>query len=344
MNHENSIEIKEAKPYATSSVLVHSTTLIQRNITNNHLVSEQKIISPSYNNNEDNMFKLLLAGDVMVACGVTFGISPFMVVIDKAIVQRAAGTHTILRSGMESFSSMIRNPYRTVKSPTFLLMWTVYAATYTTVNCCKTILEHREQFKEAEESEKISSLSSSGNNDNKANMSVFLGTTVINSASSMWKDRYFAMQFGVAKAANAAKVPLITYGLWGMRDCMVIGSSFILPDIVSSILQRQTDLNHDTALRISQFTCPVVSQLIITPVQVLGLDFYNRPLASPLDRIRFQFANYTSIVAARISRIAPAYGIGGIGNTYLRNRWGKHCQQQQENTTTTATIQSYLTT
>ena len=73
-----------------------------------------------------------LAGDVIVACGVTLGIAPFMSVIDKSIVQRAAGTHTIAQSCLESVTTMVRNPINFVKSPMFLMMWGVYAATYTT--------------------------------------------------------------------------------------------------------------------------------------------------------------------------------------------------------------------
>ena len=40
-----------------------------------------------------------------------------------------------------------------------------------------------------------------------------------------------------------------------------------------------------------------------------------------LERLRLQSSRFVSIVGARISRIAPAYGIGGIGNTYFRDYW-----------------------
>ncbi len=73
-----------------------------------------------------------LAGDVVVACGITFGIAPVMSVIDKSIVQRAAGTHTVSSSIASSLATMVQNPVAFVKSPAFLMMWGVYAATYTT--------------------------------------------------------------------------------------------------------------------------------------------------------------------------------------------------------------------
>jgi len=50
-----------------------------------------------------------------------------------------------------------------------------------------------------------------------------------------------------------------------------------------------------------------------------------------MERLKFQCANYSSIVAARVSRIAPAYGIGGIGNTYLREEWREYLLQNELN-------------
>ena len=93
-----------------------------------------------------------------------------------------------------------------------------------------------------------------------AQFGVFAATTAINSSSTMLKDKFYAKHFGTASAA--LKVPMITYGLWGLRDCMVIGSSFILPDIMSGILQEHSGLDSESALRISQFACPVVTQFV----------------------------------------------------------------------------------
>jgi hypothetical protein len=258
-----------------------------------------------------------LIGDVIVACGVTLGIAPFMSVIDKSIVQRAAATHTIVQSCAQSITAMIRNPVEFVKSPMFLMMWGVYAATYTTANSLKTILEYQDNQK--------SDNMCSDSMPRIGTFSVFALTTSVNSTSTMYKDRFYARHFGTTK--TAAKMPLITYGLWGARDCMVIGSSFILPGHMSDILERNTNLDRVTSLQISQLTCPVLTQLVAGPTQLLGLDFYNRPLtdlsyrAAIVERMRFQYSNFTSIVGARIARIAPAYGIGGVCNTHFRDKW-----------------------
>ena len=79
-----------------------------------------------------NLLVAKLIGDIGVACGITFCIAPCISIIDKSVVQRAAGTHTVLQSCAQSMKEMIRNPRNFVKSPMFLMMWGVYASTYIT--------------------------------------------------------------------------------------------------------------------------------------------------------------------------------------------------------------------
>lgn len=266
-----------------------------------------------------------LAGDVLVACTVTFAVSPFLTVIDKAIVQKAAGTHSVLQSSFESIVNIARNPGSYVRSPMFLMMWGVYASTYCTANCLKTIMEHEDHKKESDQK----------TSNEVGKFGVFAATTAVNSASSMVKDKFYARHFGSSTAASI--VPKATYCLWGLRDCMVIGSSFILPDIFSSILAENTDMDRAAALKVSQLACPVAAQFVATPVQLLALDIYNRPLRKlslgevVTERLRFQTNNFASIVGARISRIFPAYGIGGIGNTYLRDKWRDQLLRKEMN-------------
>mmetsp|Transcript_30189 Transcript_30189/g.45738 ORF Transcript_30189/g.45738 Transcript_30189/m.45738 type:complete len:271 (-) Transcript_30189:2089-2901(-) len=223
-----------------------------------HSLNRQRTRTPALTSTRDSTLSsdlsLKITGDVGVAAGVTFAVSPFIVAIDKAVVQKAAGTHTISRSIVQSMTNMVRNPLSFVKSPTFLMMWGVYGATYMTANCCKTFIEHRGGI--GDNQTKLSPTSDSS----RAKFGVFVGTTAVNSAASMMKDKFYATKFGASSAP--AKVPLITYGLWGLRDCMVIGSSFILPDIVSGVVEKEFDVKKATALQISQFICPLATQAV----------------------------------------------------------------------------------
>lgn len=281
-----------------------------------------------------------LTGDVVVAFGLTFTLSPFLTVIDKAIVQTAAGSGSIVQSSLSSMTKMAANPVAYFKSPMFLLMWGVYASTYTTANCLKTITEHRDHFHVNQRDSRTTTTSTNTTKNNitsETKFGIFAATTVINSSMSLLKDRYYASHFGkAASTSKVLKIPKITYGLWGLRDCMVIGSSFILPDIMTDVLSNHTDLDKTTAKTLSQFSCPILAQTVTGPVQLLGLDIYNRPLPNSsakevfMERCRFQYNNFRSIVSARICRIAPAYGIGGVGNTYFRDMWREKLLRKEQ--------------
>lgn len=269
-----------------------------------------------------------LLGDVVVGTGVTLAVTPFLTVVDKAIVQHAAGTHSLLSSGFETIKTMLRDPVAYAKSPTFLLMWAVYASTYSTANSLKTITEHREYYKSASDTE-----ASRTTSDSQSKLTVFFGTASVNSACSLMKDQAYARMFGTTGAAT--KMPMITYGLWASRDAMVVGSSFILPDMLTKKLVEEHGMDTLEAKRFSQMSLPVATQFLAGPVQLLGLDFYNRPLANLtfgeafVDRTKFLMRGFVSVVSARIARIAPGYGIGGVLNSEYRDAWRDHLIQKE---------------
>lgn len=271
-----------------------------------------------------------------MAVTVTFGMAPFISVVDKAIIERASRNKPLMKSGAESISSICRNPTGFIKSPMFLMMWGVYAVTYATANSLKTLAEHHEHTTATRTSTRFEDNQSQNDINNRQDckndavsrsaIGVFLGTTLVNTTSSMFKDRAYASMFGASGASN---MPMITYGLWASRDFMVIGSSFLLPDIMSKkILESDViEIEPSRAKQISQIVCPIATQLVATPIQLLGLDFYNRPLShinvgqAAWDRTIFVARGYASVLSARIARIAPAYGIGGVFNTQYRDMW-----------------------
>lgn len=208
-------------------------------------------------------------------------------------------------------------------------MWVTYAATYSTANSLKTIVEHREYYNSDVDPYTTGDSSSA----NRNRVTVFLGTSIVNSGASLLKDRAYAKMFGTTGAA--ASVPLVSLGLWATRDFMVVGSSFVLPDILSKHLQDEYNMHKGDAQKLSQLTLPVITQFLVGPIQLLGLDFYNRPLVNVpfrvalMDRTQFLIQGFTSVVSARIIRIAPGYGIGGVLNTNLRDSWRDHLIEKE---------------
>jgi len=286
----------------------------------------------SYSTND---FFLLqkLGGDVLCAATVTAVAAPFLTIVDKALVERAAGAKSVLGSAQESLTFMLRHPVRYLKSPTFLWMWATYAATYSAANSLQTVTEYRQAVR----------------NQSTSCTAVFLGTTATNSTASMLKDRAYARLFGTQHHPNVMtnnhSVPKLSYAVWVARDFTVIGSSFILPDRVAPLLQTTLGCSASTAAQVAQVTTPVVAQVVAGPLHVLGLDFYNRPgttfrdaggwkrtalMHGIVDRSRFVLSCFSEVVAARIVRIVPGYGIAGIWNKSLRTKWREQVQHQNQ--------------
>jgi hypothetical protein len=263
-----------------------------------------------------------LLGDVGIAAGVTFGIAPFLAIVDKAIVESANGSKTLVRSGMDSIRGIVQNPVHYFKSPTFLLMWGVYAATYSAANSLKTATEHYEYKRSA------SPRRASPTPTDVSKVTVFLGTTLVNSSSALLKDQAYAKMFG--SNSTALSVPRLSYACWIARDFAVIGSSFILPDLVSGYVARTWEIDERSAKSASQIALPVLTQFIAGPLHHLGLDLYNRNLSekswtdAAIDRSKSLYRGFVPVVVARIARIIPGYSIGGVLNTNLRDGWREH--------------------
>jgi hypothetical protein len=276
-----------------------------------------------------------LVGDVAVAFAVTFAVSPFLTVVDKAIVESANGTKHILESARYSVRTVIQTPLQYVRSPTFLWMWAVYSATYTTANSFKTLEEHQSYLATRNDE-------GSSGGIQLGKMGIFFGTTFVNSSAAILKDRAYARMFSTAVTTNTSSTPKVfpktTYAMWMMRDLSVIGSSFILPELVSNHLVESYGFDAARSQSFCQLTLPVAAQFVAGPFHFLGLDFYNRQyhtLAAPMsftekarDRFRALYHGIGPVVVARIARIAPGYGIGGVWNTKLRTAWRENLVQQ----------------
>lgn len=69
----------------------------------------------------------------------------------------------------------------------------------------------------------------------------------------------------------------------------------------------------------AQFMAPAAMQIVSTPLHLLGLDLYNRnervPFGERLNKIRVDWLKST---LARMARIIPAFGVGGVVNTRVR--------------------------
>jgi len=128
---------------------------------------------------------------------------------------------------------------------------------------------------------------------------------------------------GIGHLIPRRRVPFTSNALYMMRDTTTIFSSFNLPSIVSHKIYTGFQVDHHTADIIAQLITPCTVQFMTSPLQLLGMDLYNRPTGEKniiTYKMRWEFIKkeYLGTSLARVSRIFPAYGIGGVLNKYLR--------------------------
>lgn len=200
----------------------------------------------------------------------------------------------------ENLKLFLTRPHNFLALREFRLIFGVYTATYASANSTDTICKKLE----------VSPIAP-----------VFLATTAVNMTSCIWKDKEFTRMFGVVAAKS---VPKWTYLLFAVRDSLTILASFTMVPFVGKMYEeRDIHVPSMTPMQTSQLTCPMAVQLISTPLHLIGLDLYNRPVESNASRMSFVVREYLKSTGARMARILPAFGVGGVGNTYFRGKYKK---------------------
>lgn len=146
----------------------------------------------------------------------------------------------------------------------------------------------------------------------------------------MYKDSQFAKMFG-KPGASAAAIPKISYALFACRDSLTIFASFNLPAIIAPRLAELPPTVKDKFSRIlstesgrtntAQFLTPAAMQIFSTPLHLLGLDLYNRQGKLGFGERALQITkNWAVCSFARMGRIVPAFGVGGVVNSQMRGK------------------------
>lgn len=233
--------------------------------------------------------------DLTAAAASSFAVSPFITIVDRAIAENASGKRTLAHGVKQLTLSFLQHPLRFCKSREFMWIFGLYSATYATANTFDSMYEWKEK---------------------DGSMPKLAATTAVNMTTVIAKDLAFARMFGVVKPHP---VPLATIGLFAIRDGMTVVSCFHAPAHISEKL-RSYGVNENTTRAIAQIGAPVAVQIFSTPLHLLGLDLYNHPVADRAARFQFVRREHFRSSIARIARVGPAFGLGGIGNSSIRTR------------------------
>ena len=206
-----------------------------------------------------------------------------------------------------SLSALLFKPHHFLTSKPFALIFMLYSGTYITANTLDT-------FKSTTAGRQASATTSGP--------SKFLATSTANLSLCLYKDSQFTKLFGTV---SPRPVPPITYGLFALRDCLTIFASFNLPPLIApSLPLSEAAEKYVSRATTAQFLAPAAIQLISTPFHLLGLDFYNRNGGTTIkERWAVVKKNWMTSSFARMCRIVPAFGVGGVVNGNLRTKFMK---------------------
>jgi hypothetical protein len=247
---------------------------------------------------------LRLCADVASAATAAALVAPVITAIDKAIIENASGRQTLGRSLRDSLATFALRPHHFLFSKPFALIFMLYGGTYITANTLDTCASTMKG--------KSASITTSG-------PAKFVATSSANLSLCLYKDSRFAKLFGVA-TSSPRPIPGPSYALFAVRDCLTVFASFNVPPLIAPLLPLSEGMQkHVSAASAAQFLAPAAVQLISTPLHLLGLDLYNRDgTLGAKDRWARVRRDWLKSSFARMARIVPAFGVGGVVNTRVR--------------------------
>ncbi|KAF1344123.1 hypothetical protein BDV97DRAFT_373664 [Delphinella strobiligena] len=248
---------------------------------------------------------LRLAADGAAAATAGVLVAPVITMIDKAIIENASGRNKLVPSLQASLKTLALRPHGFFLSRPFALIFMLYTGTYLTANTLDTV---------------TSTLRNNPATTTTAGPNKFVATSATNLSLCLYKDSQFTRLFGAA-SSSPRPVGLPSYALFAARDCMTIFASFNLPPLIAPYLPLSPAVEtHVSRISTAQFVAPAALQLLSTPLHLLGLDLYNRNAKLSLkDRARVIRKNWLGSAIARMGRIVPAFGVGGVVNAKTRD-------------------------
>ncbi|KAL3460494.1 Cys/Met metabolism PLP-dependent enzyme-domain-containing protein [Aspergillus heterothallicus] len=277
-----------------------------------------------------NRLAARFGADIVSAAAAGALTCPVITVIDRAIIEKAAKGIPIRQTITSATRSILSKPSGFFLSTPFLLIYTLYTSTYLTANAIDTV---------------TSTLRDKPFSAVFAGPAKFLTTTAVNMGICVYKDARFARIFGAKNpppaptatssagstgstpaschpsGTGALKVPRVSYALFCMRDSITIFASFNVPSLIAPSIPDTIASTPSMKAAIAQFSCPALMQFASTPMHLLGLDLYNRQPPGGLgwrERVARIRRDYVPSCFARMGKIVPAYGVGGVVNVRLR--------------------------
>ena len=221
------------------------------------------------------------------------------------MTESAAGKRGLWQSFFGTLRDIGARPGGFVASPAFRWLWLVYGGTYFVASASESTL---------------ALLPKGGVSKEAGGLGKWVATSSYNTGSSLVKDAAFARMYGgAAGAAAGAAIPAGAYGAWLTRDFLSMAVFFTLPPLLAPAVGRVTG-STESGYVAAQVGLPLAFQAFVTPLHLLGLDMFNRPDRTLVQRAALIRREYLPSTSIRMLRMAPPYSIGTIGLRKLRTQ------------------------
>ncbi|KAI9095134.1 hypothetical protein DFS34DRAFT_187196 [Phlyctochytrium arcticum] len=258
---------------------------------------DHAVFHPGIAKERKHALSSLMVLNIFSALSAALLVTPIVTVIDRSIFihARPDAQHTsLIRIILNGFSAMFARPKAFVRDPAFRWVLALYVGTYSVANA-------------------VEELGNQGAYDPA--LPTFLAASATNVTLNVLKDRYLTRALGSLPCHNISPA---TYSLYAGRDMLTVFASFTLPPLLVPTLTEKLSLGPKEAALYAQFLAPVGIQTLSAPLHLLGMDIYNRRGASFGQRWKFLCQNYWSTTGFRMARKIPAFGLGGVTNSWLR--------------------------
>ena len=207
---------------------------------------------------------------------------------------------SIFGSLSSSLQRLIFGPHTFIFARPSMIMMMLYSSTYFTANMIDTMSSTAH--------DQPASATTSG-------LIKFGAVSLVNLSLALYKDSQFTKMFGTI---SSRPLPPASYALLALRDSLTIFASFNLPPKLAVMLPESAE-GHFSRLSVAQLAAPALVQILNTPLHLLGLDLYNRNCTTLVwDRLRKVRLDWTATTLARMCRVLPAFGVGGVVNSKMR--------------------------
>ncbi|KAH6656514.1 hypothetical protein BKA67DRAFT_672285 [Truncatella angustata] len=280
-------------------------------------MAQEPAVSPS-SLWRNNALQSHLAVDIVAAVTAAAAISPIITATDRSVVESVTTGRPLVRTLAKHLLCPFTQPRIFFATKPVFVVWSLYAATYLTANASETLIEI---FLDADKA--------------LAGTLVSSAVFAVNTPLSVWKDVRFAQFFGTrvvaaqsstattastSVAAARRRMPASVSAAFLVRDIITVFGSFAIAPQFSAMIPDGLAQSAQAKASAAQLIVPAMTQIVATPVHLLGLDLYNRPGRKGVEeRMNGARRKLLSTTVMRAFRLIPAYGFGIIFNGNLRS-------------------------